>query len=178
MVSDDITERRDEYIALIRATGRMAPTEVVAAVSETQGELLSLLRAVGEERAARSPAAGEWCLRELAAHAAFTERLVAKLVHCMARGEMPTREDLEGAGIGMLPPADERMFAEVVRELEEMNAALLDAVRGVPEEPNMELRLPHPFFGPLHCLEWAAFQRVHDLDHIGHAKKILASVPE
>jgi hypothetical protein len=28
----------------------------------------------------------------------------------------------------------------------------------------------------LNCKEWAAFQRVHDEDHVQHAEKILAAV--
>jgi len=177
MVSDDIRGRREEYTQLMRHIGQMSPGEIIPQVAETQGRLLALLRPVGEERAARAPAEGEWCLRELTLHAAFTERLVAKLVQCLSRGEMPAREDLEGAGIGMMPAGDGASFREAVRRLEEMNASLLEAVRGVPAEPDLELRLPHPFFGPLNSLEWAGFQCVHDLDHIQHAQRILAGMP-
>jgi hypothetical protein len=117
-------------------------------------------------------------MRELARHAAFTQRLIAKLVHTLARGTMPAPEDFAGAGIGMMPDDDGRSYGDILRELGEMNDALQTAVRELPDDPNVEMKLPHPFFGPLNCKEWAGFQRVHDLDHIQHAQKILAAVPE
>ena len=33
----------------------------------------------------------------------------------------------------------------------------------------------HPFFGPLNCKGWVAFQRLHDADHIGQIEQIKAS---
>jgi hypothetical protein len=89
---------------------------------------------------------------------------------------VPPAEDLEGAGVGMMPKADTRSYAEIVSDLERMNAALLDAVRNLPERPDTEMLVPHPLFGRLNCLEWAGFQRVHDTDHIQHARKIIAAI--
>ena len=66
-------------------------------------------------------------------------------------------------------------FRQVLDDLRDANAGLLESVRSLPPEPDREMRLPHPFFGPLTCLEWAGFQRVHDLDHIQHAQKIIAA---
>ena len=88
---------------------------------------------------------------------------------------MPPAEDLEGAGIGMMPKEDGRPLGEVLEELGRRNGELLEAVRSLPEEPDVEMKVPHPYFGPLNCLEWAGFQRVHDTDHIQHAEKILAA---
>ncbi|MEX0750320.1 MAG: DinB family protein, partial [Dehalococcoidia bacterium] len=95
----------------------------------------------------------------------------------LARGTTPPAEDLVGAGIGMIPADDGRPYAEALAELRQRNADLLDAVRSLPDAPNLEMQLPHPFFGPLNCLEWAGFQRVHDLDHIQHARRIIAAFP-
>jgi len=91
MVSEDITRRRDEYLRVMRAHGTKSPQEIVASVAETQGELLALFSSVPESQALRKPAPEEWCLHELALHAVFTERLIAKLVHHVARGGMPPR---------------------------------------------------------------------------------------
>jgi hypothetical protein len=38
--------------------------------------------------------------------------------------------------------------------------------------PNVEARYNHFIFGDLNCLEWAAFQRVHDGDHSGQIEQI------
>ena len=159
----------------MRDHGTMTPAGIIASVRETQDELMAIYRSVPEAQAQWKPAEDEWSMHQLALHTAFTERLVGKLVYCMARSSPPAAEDLEGAGIGMMPKDDRRGYGEALDELGSMNGDLLDVVGGLPAAPDMEMKLPHPFFGPLNCLEWAGFQRVHDLDHIQHARKILAA---
>ena len=175
MVSEEIASRRDEYLEVIREHGRKSPDEIVDSVAETQSSLFSLFSSVPDFQALRKPASDEWSLHELALHAVFTERLIGKLIHYMGRGGMPPAEDLEGAGIGMMPKDDTRSYADVLRDLRTVNAELLNAVRTLPEKPNTEMVVPHPFFGPLNCLEWAGFQRVHDTDHIQHGEKLLSA---
>ncbi len=176
MVSEDIQAAREEYLAIMHDHGTKHPDAIIESVRETQGQLLAIFSSVSEEQAARRPATDEWSLHELALHAVFTEQLIAKLIHHMARSSTPSAEDLDGAGIGMMPKSDARSYPQVLEDLRRTNGDLLDAVRGLPEERDVEMKLPHPFFGPLNCLEWAGFQRVHDLDHIQHARKIVSVV--
>lgn len=176
MVSQDIQDARERYLAIMHGHGAMAPAEILVSVGETQRELLAIFASATEDDASRQPAAGEWGLRDLALHTAFTERLIAKLIHHLARGETVPPEHLAGAGIGMMPPDDGRTYADALAELRRMNDGMLKAVEMLPPEPNATMKLPHPFFGPLNCLEWAGFQRVHDLDHIQHARKIIAAL--
>jgi hypothetical protein len=174
MISEDIIRRRGEYEQLMHDTAQSSPPEIVTAVAETQRQLLALFESAPESQAIANPAPDEWSLRDLALHAGIVERLVAQLVHHMARGSTPPREYFEGAGIGMIPKDMDRPYAQALDDLRRHNEELLEAVRNLPEHPNIEMKLPHPFFGPLNCLEWAGFQRVHDLDHIQHAEKILS----
>jgi hypothetical protein len=176
MVSEDIQRRREEFMQIMQAHGAMAHEDILSSVRETQRELFAIFRSCDEQRAARKPADDEWAVRGLALHALFTEQLIAKLVHHLSRGATPPPEAFEGAGIGMMPADDGRSYSAVVDGLKEANEAMLAAIRDLPEEPNLELKLPHPFFGPLNSREWAGFQRVHDLDHIQHVRKILAAV--
>jgi hypothetical protein len=176
MVSEDIVAARDDYMALMHKHGTMSAAAIVDSLRQTQDELLAIFRSVTEERASVKPGPDEWSMHELALHAAFTERLIAKLVHHLSRGGTPSAEDFDGAGIGMMPKENTRTYGEVLDELASQNAEILEAVRTLPEAPNTEMKLPHPFFGPLNSLEWAGFQRVHDLDHIQHARKILAQI--
>ncbi len=176
MVSQDIQDSRDVYMQLMHEHGRKSPEDIIASVGETQAELLAIFRSVDEPQALVQPAPDEWSLRDLAEHAVFTERLIGKLIHYTARGSVPPAEDLKGAGIGMMPDDRRQSYVEIVEDLAAMNTALLDAVRNLPAQPNTEMLVPHPFFGPLNCLQWAGFQRVHDLDHIQHARKIIAAI--
>jgi hypothetical protein len=177
LISEDIRANRDRYLGIMHEHGLMSHDAIIESVQHTQADLLGLFRSVSDDVAQIKPAPDEWNMRELAIHAVFTERLIAKIIHHASRGEIPSAEDLEGAGIGMMPKDDDgRSYAQVIDDLERTNFDLLDAVRNLPESPNKEMKLPHPFFGPLTCLEWAGFQRVHDLDHVQHARKILAAV--
>jgi hypothetical protein len=176
LISDDIQANRERYLAIMHEHGTMQPDAIIESLRETQDELISIFRTATEEQSHIKPAPDEWNLHELAVHAVFTERLIAKLIHHAARGTVPSAEDLEDAGIGMMPKNDERSYAEVLDDLERKNSDLLGAVRDLPAEPNTEMRPPHPYFGPLNCREWAGFQRVHDLDHIQHSRKILTSI--
>ena len=175
MISDDIIRQRDAYMDIMHTMGATPPQQIVDAVAETQRRLIEIFESAPEAQAIRTPAPDEWSLRDLALHAAFTERLIAKLIHHTARGTTPSAEDFEGAGIGMMPKDAGQSYAAILEDLRGYNEALLEAVRNLPENPNTEMTLPHPFFGPLNCLEWAGFQRVHDLDHIQHAEKIIAA---
>ena len=178
MISEDIVRRREQYLQMMHDHGTKPREEIIESVRETQERLLDIFSSASQAQAARKPADSEWSLHELALHAVFTETLIAKLIHHTARSSRPSAEDLEGAGIGMMPQGDSRTYEEVINDLRRVNEDLLDAVRGLPEEPNREMKPPHPFFGPLNCLEWAGFQRVHDTDHIQHAEKILAATRE
>ncbi len=176
-ISDDIQSHRDEYLQLMHDHGLKMRDEILVSVQQTQAELLTIFSSCDESRASRAPAEGEWSMRELARHAVFTEALIAKMIHHLARGTYPPAEDFKGSGIGMMPEDDGRAYAAIMRELVEANEALLTSVRELPDKPNVELKLPHPYFGPLNCKEWAGFQKVHDTDHIQHAQKVLAALP-
>jgi hypothetical protein len=177
MVSPEITQRIDEYKLLMRELGAQPPEAIIARLRESQTRLLSVLEPVALTAALWKPARDEWCLRELTVHAAFTERLVAKLVHHAARSAPPPAEDLRGAGIGMMPEGELPSYAAALDGLRAMNEELVREVRALPDDPDTGMRLPHPIFGPLNCLEWAVFQCVHDTDHLQHAERIRAAIP-
>lgn len=177
-ISADIRELRERYMQWMRDHGAMSREEIIVSVSETQATLLATFSRATDEAALRKPGEDEWCLRELAQHALFTERLIAQLIHHTARSSTPPAEALAGAGIGMMPEDDGKGYRDILSDLAAVNEDLLAAVRNLPDEPDREMKLAHPFFGPLNCLEWAGFQRVHDTDHIQHAEKILAAMAE
>ena len=169
MVSEDVAARVTSYI---QHQGTKSSDALVDLVSGSQARFLETVGGLSDDVASRSPAEGEWSVRELMLHVLAAETGVTRLVEGLARGEAPARE----ARPGGTAPDDGRPFVELVDQLRGVNASMLAAIRGLPAEPDLSTKSPHPFFGPLNCREWAAFQRVHDEDHIQHAAKILAAV--
>jgi hypothetical protein len=78
--------------------------------------------------------------------------------------------------MGTMVEDDGRPFAALLDDLRALDDEMLAAIRDLPAPPDTSITPAHPFFGPLNCLEWAAFQRVHDEDHVQHAGKIIAAL--
>jgi hypothetical protein len=169
MVTEDIAARVTSYL---QHQGGKAPDALAELVSGSQARFLQTVEGLSDDVASRKPADDEWSVRELTLHVISAQAGVARLVAGLARGEAPARE----ARPGVTPPDDARPFADLVEQLRGVNVTMLTSIRELPDDSDLLTKSPHPFFGPLNCREWAAFQRVHDEDHIQHAQKILAAV--
>jgi hypothetical protein len=171
MLPDEVRERVTGYIQHQGAKSREAIVDLVAGSQQKYFEIVS---GISDEASRVKPAEEEWCHRELVRHVIGAQDAVRLLVHHMSRGEMPPPSD-GPRGIGMMIADDDRTFAALLDQLTQVNAGMLQAIREMPGQPNVELKSPHPFFGPLNAPEWAVFQRVHDEDHAQHAQKIIAA---
>jgi hypothetical protein len=169
MLPDDVRERVTSYI---KYQATKPPDVIIALVRESQAKFLDVVSAVDETTAARKPAPDEWSLYELIRHVVEAESGVARLVTRLAAGDASERR----AAPAIEAADDAATFAAYIDRLRETNAALIRAIEQLPATPDLEATSPHPFFGPLNCKEWAAFQKVHDEDHVQHARKILAAV--
>lgn len=165
-------EVRDRVTSYIQHQGKKSPTAIVDLVKTSQERYVETIGAITDEVAARKPAPDEWSIRELTRHVIDAESGVTKLIQLLSVGGKPARE----GGAGRMVEDDGRPFSQYVDLLREVNQGMLEAIGGLPDAPNLEEKAPHPFFGPLNCQEWAAFQRIHDEDHVQHAQKILAAV--
>jgi hypothetical protein len=168
MVAEDVRVR---VLGYIQHQSQKPHDAIAALVSESQKRLYDLVSPVSDEVARRKPAPDEWCIRELLLHVVDSEGAVARLVETLARGEArPFPVDP-----GRLPegPAD---HAGLLQQLRETNERLIEVIRALPDEPDLEAKALHPFFGDFNCREWAVFQRIHDTDHLQHAEKIIAAV--
>ncbi len=165
-------EVRDRVTSYIQHQGKKSPEALVDLVRTSQQRYIDVIASLSDDVAAKTPAPGEWSVRELTLHVIDAQSGVSSLVQLLAIGERPKG----GAGPGRMIDDDGRSFEKYVQMLREVNARMLDAISNLPPQPNLEEAAPHPFFGPLNCKEWAAFQRVHDEDHVQHAQKILAAL--
>ena len=169
MVSEDVMTRVTSYI---QHQATKSHDGIAALVSDSQARFLDVVGGLSDEQASRPEAEGEWCVRQLVRHVVDAETSVAGLVAELARGQ---NVDAGRRGAGAMIEDDGGPYAGLVARLREANERMIVAIRELPAEPDLELKAPHPFCGPLNCREWAAFQRVHDADHIQHAQKILAA---
>ncbi len=165
-------EVRDRVTSYIQHQGAKSPDAILELVRTSQQRFLDVVSQLDDEIAARKPAPDEWSVRELIRHVIDAEQSVALLVRHLSRGERPPG----GGGAGRMVEDTGQPFREFVTRLRGANTELLDQIRSLPAGPDLEMKAPHPFFGPLNGKEWAAFQRVHDEDHVQHAQKILAVV--
>ena len=170
MVNDDIRARVTSYI---QHQGTKSPEALADLVRTSQQRYADLVGGVTDEIAAKKPAEDEWSIRELTRHVVTTERFVTSLIWHIARGQEPPPRP---GGLGMTVDDDARPFAGWVAELRDANAKMIETILVLGESPDTSITPAHPFFGPLNCREWAAFQRVHDEDHVQHGGKILAAV--
>jgi hypothetical protein len=168
MVTEDI---RTQVVSYIQHQSRKTHDDIAALVESHQQRLLDLVSGVSPEAAVRKPAPDEWSLRELLLHVVGSEEGVARLVTRLAKGDAPTRN----GEIGRLADGPDD-YGELLDRLSEANVRMLEAIRSLPDEPDLEATALHPFFGDLNCREWAVFQRIHDTDHLQHAEKIIAAV--
>lgn len=170
MLPDDIRERVASYIKHQAAKPREFLLDFVRT---SQERYLDTVGNAGEELSTRQPADGEWSLRELLRHVVTTEDFVAEMIAATGRGQAPPPRP---GGLGMMRADDGRTYAALIDDLRAVNARMLDTIAALPEPPDTSITPEHPFFGRLNCLEWAAFQRVHDEDHVQHAAKIIAAL--
>ncbi len=172
MLPQDVIERVTTYIQK-QATQTRA--SVIDLVRTSQLRYLDVISALDDAAAAKAPAPDEWSVRELLRHVILAEQDVAALVRDLSRGAIPPPTITGRRGTGAMIDDDARPFSALVGQLRDINGVMLRAIEELPEAPDLQMKAPHPFFGPLNCMEWAVFQRVHDEDHVQHAKKILAA---
>ncbi len=165
-------EVRDRVTGYIKHQGTKSPAAIVDLVRTSQEKYLDIIGGVSDEVAAKKPAPEEWSIRELTRHVLSAQDSVAILVHNLARREPPP----SGRGAGQLVEDDGQPFSIMLDDLRALNQRMLDEITNLPADADLDPKSPHPFFGPLNCKEWAAFQRIHDEDHAQHAQKILAAV--
>jgi hypothetical protein len=171
VVTDDIRER---ILAYIREQAAKPRAELAELVGANQQQYVAVIAGLSDDEARKSPGAGEWSLRELTRHVILAQESVARIIESLGRAEKIPGDAL-GEAESMLDD-DGRAFGAYVTQLGAANARMIDAIKSLPASPDLTAMARHPWLGPLNCFEWAANQRVHDADHVQHARKILAAV--
>ncbi len=168
MVTEDARERLISYLA---HQGSKDVPAILDLIEGQRARLLALLDGVSERQAAFRPAPDQWSIADVLRHVTAAEENVALIVESLARGVVPDAR-LEA---GRQTPDEGQPLAALVERLRAARVDLLARVRGWPAAPDLAATFDHPFFGPLNCKGWVAFQRLHDADHTGQLEQIMAA---
>ena len=168
MVSDDIRERVASYLA--HQATKEAP-DLRALIERERTRLQGLLDGLSEVQASWKPQAEEWSIKDVLRHVLAAETGVVDIVTALAAGVTPQGE----RQMGRQDPDESSSLGELVARLDGERRRLLAFVDSLSPSANLSVTSPHPFFGPLNCKGWVAFQRIHDGDHIGQIEQIMAA---
>jgi hypothetical protein len=169
MMDDDTRQRLVSYL---EHQAKKDVPRILELIEEQRRRLLALLDGVTDEQAAFRPAPDQWSIADVLRHVIAAEEGVARIVESLARGIVPEGSRQTGSQV----PDEGQSLSALVGRLRTARAGLLERVRGWPASPDLTATFDHPFFGPLNCKGWVAFQRLHDADHIGQIGQIKAAV--
>ncbi len=174
----------------LRTKGTETAAEVV--VDRVRGALAALetcLEAVPAERAVARTLDGEWSIHEIADHLLETHRPLLDELRCLLAGHRPPGEPIP-AGL-QSKAALLRPWPWLLRDLKQLHqdivTTLSTAPAGFPTDALapvvMVINVPGPNGRPvpyewIEDLDWKAYAivlRLHAVDHLNQAKKVLAA---
>ena len=179
--------RAREYL---RAKGTLVPVPVLRArIADAFAALDAFLTQVDAAQAARATIPGEWTVQEIVDHLVETHRPGLDELRCLLAGRRPPGEAIP-AGLQSKAPLL-RPWPWLLRELRQVHGDILAALDGAPADLATEARAPLVMVVnvqdaegrsvPVHWVEdldWKAYAivwRLHVVDHLNQAKKVLAA---
>lgn len=181
-------EKAREYL---RTKGTLAPAAtVVARVGEAFAALEGFLDAVPANLVQRRAWDGEWTIQEVADHVLETHRPGLDELRCLLAGQRPPGEAIP-AGLQSKAP-HLRPWPWLLRELKELHAEIVAELSRAKPDFEIEARAPLVMVANaedergekvvIHWVEeldWKAYAicwRLHAVDHLHQARKVLAAV--
>lgn len=169
--NDDRLARARAYIAEHKDD---APDRLAAAMRDTGQRYLDEVTGLSDAELDFSPGEGQWSVRQTCLHVDHAIGRVAGLIPLLAEGTVP---DLPTPKPGVLSedPGD---FEEVIGMLKTSFERAADASKSLEGTPDLAALFEHPFFGPLNCREWMAFNVMHLEVHIRQVQRIKKALRE
>lgn len=168
---------------------RLAAARVRERVAAGFAALEGFLDGVTEAEARVRALPGEWSIQEVADHLVETHRLSLEELHDLLAGRRPPGEPIP-AGLQSRDPLA-RPWPELLGELKRLQAEVVAALGAAPDRLNdarapvvmvINVKKPDGRETPLHWMEeldWKAYAvifRLHTMDHLGQARKVLRAV--
>ncbi len=185
--ADAARARAREYLL---KNGTQATVSAIRARTGAAIEALErFLDTVPPALAARPAIEGEWTLHEIVDHLVETHRPTLDELWCLLAGQRPPGEPIP-AGLQSKAPLT-RPWPWLLGKMKRVHADILEALSAVPPDFTTDARAPLVMVvnvedeagrtGPLAWVEeldWKAYAivlRLHALDHLQQAKKVLAT---
>jgi hypothetical protein len=168
----------DRIRAYIQHNAAKSPDALRDLVQKGQSQVTALIEGLSPEQVTFKPSANDWSVLETLTHVVAAKQGVARVCARLAAGETPGGVGGEGQAQRQDGVMGEQYntLAEARAAMDAAHADLLAFIDGLSSStPNVEARYNHFIFGDLNCLEWAAFQRVHDGDHSNQIGQIKAA---
>ena len=146
---------------------KLSPDQIVGKVQEAMAQLRAAATAVPPARFTEPPAPGEWSANEVMAHVVEADRRFGGAIVRILEGRPPGEPQDVAARDTRPRPLDDWWSL-----LERDRAVLFQRVRSADPMANLQVTIPHPFFGALNWRETLLFIRLHDLDHAGQLAKV------
>ena len=168
---------------------RLTAAKVRERVAAGFAALEAFLDGVTEAEACVRALPGEWSIQEVADHLVETHRPSLEELHDLLAGRRPPGEPIP-AGLQSRDPLA-RPWPELLDELKRLQAEVVAALGEAPDRLNearapvvmvINVKEPDGREKPLHWIEeldWKAYAivfRLHVLDHLNQAKKVLKAI--
>ena len=179
--------RAKEY--LDQQGSRRSAAQIRERVAAGFTALEEFLEGVSEADARARPMAGEWTIQEVADHLVETHRPSVVELRELLANRRPTGGPIPAALQSAHPMA--RRWTDLLEDLKRVQAEAVEVLAAAPDRPT-DARAPVVMVinvkeadgreSPLHWIEeldWKAYAivfRLHVLDHLGQARKILKAV--
>jgi hypothetical protein len=191
MVAQSAELRRKAREYLTTRGSQAAPAVIHDRVAAAFAALGGLLDTLSPDVAARRTLPGEWSVQEIADHLLETHRAGLDELRCLLGGQRPPGPPIP-AGLQSKAPML-RPWPWLRTELARLHDDILGVLAAVPSDFETAARAPLIMVvnvpGPggtctpdhwIEELDWKAYAvvwRLHVLDHLGQAKKVLAASP-
>jgi hypothetical protein len=144
---------------------------VLKALRECANTVVRELSGLAEHELRRSPAEGEWCLKEVAAHLRDAEQLALRQMNAIAEGAHST---LPAWDIDLLPAERDYRSADLedlLSELRELRQEMTYLLWGL-DASDWRASAEHPYRGPVSVETLARELAQHDLEHLAEIRRL------
>jgi hypothetical protein len=188
---DRAAEARAKAREYLRTKGTLTPAPAISErIAEAFRAFDAFVTPLSAAQAARASIPGEWTIHEIVDHLVETHRPGLDELRCLLAGRRPPGEPIP-AGLQSKAPL-QRPWPWLLEELRRLHGKILETLEATPPGFTTDARAPLVMVvnvkdaegrtAPLHWVEdldwktYAVVWRLHVVDHLNQARKVLAAM--